>query len=666
MAPAESIGIDVLEDTSNWQPAENADNATEKSSITLHWSLAMSGPEEEDFSVGQTKRRTSGTIIAAILMLGYTIRRVVLLATESSELAWSGPVIDGLYFALSTLVLGGGIAVLYWRCDPRHANKIKFASTLVLVVGYMFYAALMLGSAWGGDINDCEDRLLWIALSKNYCVVPLLGMLCAMPLYWNALGYIVLAVIFNSAPIGLTTASVVTDAGLQTCVILVVLYQTEYLLRTSFLLARTHHKEAENAHTLASSFSKLVSTITHDLKTPMSAIQVGMSLLSKLSEQNQFSQMALVLREMNSATKMGMSFLDSLASSAALLDKGDTELEADFCALSIPDVIDSALSTCRLYSTSGTTFTSTVQEGLDLCVSSETMLVRNLLNLVTNAATHACQEGTIHTAAGFKCFPDVPGKIFIEFSVSDNGRGIGQEYRGVNRERIWMPFESGAKSTGLGLFVVKRQCDALNGRCGWRDNQPQGTVFWFAVPFIATEHMSTTEANVCQPAVCKVLHNNHLNSPRTGKQRGSAQSWPPAVPVEVPLTVSYATPTILLIDDDPIQSALLTMEFKSIGIHKVEAAAGAAAGLRMLQRERYAIAFCDYNMPGQNGAELVSQFREWELTNRPGEPTQPIWALTAELCDNVPNACREAGMNGVFIKPLQHDLALQLIESLSK
>ena len=96
-----------------------------------------------------------------------------------------------------------------------------------------------------------------------------------------------------------------------------------------------------------------------------------------------------------------------------------------------------------------------VQAGLESVHSSETMIVRNLLNLVTNAVKHTVR-GEIHVAAGFKVFPDRPGTVFIEFKVSDTGTGICKEYRGANSETVWMPFESGAKSTGLGLFVVKR------------------------------------------------------------------------------------------------------------------------------------------------------------------------------------------------------------------
>lgn len=102
------------------------------------------------------------------------------------------------------------------------------------------------------------------------------------------------------------------------------------------------------------------------------------------------------------------------------------------------------------------TLCAAVQEGLTYCNSSETMLVRNVLNLVTNAIKHTA-EGCVEIYAGFKVFPDQPANMCVEFRVSDTGTGVCDDYHGPTKhDQVWLPFESGAKSTGLGLFVVKR------------------------------------------------------------------------------------------------------------------------------------------------------------------------------------------------------------------
>ena len=195
--------------------------------------------------------------------------------------------------------------------------------------------------------------------------------------------------------------------------------------------------------------------------------------------------------------------------SAALLDRGDTVLEPTQTVVSIPEVINSALGACKLWCTRAVALTSNgewpmlaasvgciwlqlksefliyfesaqenhrfcfesalnhsplcgltlgvaaVQEGLNYCYSSETILVRNLLNLVTNAVKHTA-AGCVQVDAAFKVFAEQPSSMFIEFKVSDTGTGVSAEYHGAKNDRVWLPFESGAQSTGLGLFVVRR------------------------------------------------------------------------------------------------------------------------------------------------------------------------------------------------------------------
>ena len=90
---------------------------------------------------------------------------------------------------------------------------------------------------------------------------------------------------------------------------------------------------------------------------------------------------------------------------------------------------------------------------------------------------------------------------------------------------------------------------------------------------------------------------------------------------------------------------------------------GGAAGLEMLQKERYAIVFCDYNMPGRIGTELVSIFRKWEAIHRAGEPVAHIWGLTGFTSESITQKCIDAGMHGVLMKPLTSVVALKLIKA---
>jgi len=61
-----------------------------------------------------------------------------------------------------------------------------------------------------------------------------------------------------------------------------------------------------------------------------------------------------------------------------------------------------------------------------------------------------------------------------EFTVSDNGNGINEE----NREKIWFPFfTTKTKGTGMGLPIIRKVINSLNGEITLEESSAKGTVF---------------------------------------------------------------------------------------------------------------------------------------------------------------------------------------------
>jgi signal transduction histidine kinase len=71
---------------------------------------------------------------------------------------------------------------------------------------------------------------------------------------------------------------------------------------------------------------------------------------------------------------------------------------------------------------------------------------------------------------------------FVRVEVSDNGTGVPDN----QKQRIFDEFKRGkhqkVDGLGLGLSIVKRVVDRLNGEVGVRDANGGGSVFWFALP----------------------------------------------------------------------------------------------------------------------------------------------------------------------------------------
>jgi PAS domain S-box-containing protein len=113
-----------------------------------------------------------------------------------------------------------------------------------------------------------------------------------------------------------------------------------------------------------------------------------------------------------------------------------------------------------------------LEDGLPIFSSDYSMLKRVLSNLVHNAVQAMSNGGTLTIRAY-----QVDKQII--FSVEDTGIGIPEEIKA----KLFQPmFTTKAKGQGLGLAVVKRLVEALNGEITFESQQGKGTKFMVKLP----------------------------------------------------------------------------------------------------------------------------------------------------------------------------------------
>jgi len=110
---------------------------------------------------------------------------------------------------------------------------------------------------------------------------------------------------------------------------------------------------------------------------------------------------------------------------------------------------------------------------------------------------------------------------------------------------------------------------------------------------------------------------------------------------------------ILIVDDE--ESIRVTFEYaaEEAGYTPFTAENGQEA-LKILENTKISIMFFDLHMPGMNGLELCRKIRS-------NHPIELIYAMTgySSLFDLA--ACREAGFDDYFLKPLSIDLFLKTV-----
>jgi signal transduction histidine kinase/CheY-like chemotaxis protein len=106
---------------------------------------------------------------------------------------------------------------------------------------------------------------------------------------------------------------------------------------------------------------------------------------------------------------------------------------------------------------------------------------------------------------------------------------------------------------------------------------------------------------------------------------------------------------VLLAEDDPV-NALLVRELLRRRGHSVKHVTSGTAALAASEVESFDLFLTDIHMPGMDGIEAARALRV--LEEKLGRPRMPIVALTADALPAGRRACRDAGMEGFLLKPV--------------
>lgn len=117
--------------------------------------------------------------------------------------------------------------------------------------------------------------------------------------------------------------------------------------------------------------------------------------------------------------------------------------------------------------------------------------------------------------------------------------------------------------------------------------------------------------------------------------------------------------TILAIDDSATMRALLQATLAQEG-YDVTVAADGDAGLDVASATSFDLVLTDQHMPGKSGLEVIAALRAGAVY-----ADTPILVLTTEDGEAFKAAARDAGATGWIEKPLDPDLLLDVVATLS-
>jgi signal transduction histidine kinase len=219
--------------------------------------------------------------------------------------------------------------------------------------------------------------------------------------------------------------------------------------------------------------TNLVSTVSHELKTPLTSVRMGLHLLleERIGTLND-KQTELLLAAREDSERLLRMINDLL--DLAKLESGKAVLPSE--VIEPRELVESAFEDLRaLVESRGSRLVTKTEPGLPKVFVDAPQIAHVFSNFVSNAVKHTKAGEEIVLGAKKQ-----DGKV--RFSVIDQGSGIPPKYRAQLFDRFFRVPGSEVTGAGLGLAIAKEIVLAQGGIIGVDSTPGQGSEFYFDLP----------------------------------------------------------------------------------------------------------------------------------------------------------------------------------------
>ncbi len=355
---------------------------------------------------------------------------------------------------------------------------------------------------------------------------------------------------------------------------------------------------AESANQAKTNF---LSTMSHDIRTPMNAI-IGLTVIAEKNVED-----TAAVRENLRKISLASNHLLTLINDILDISKVESgKLNLSPVAFSVVECAENLVNISHpMVKEKNIDFNFRIGRfDHEYLYADQLRINQILINLLSNAIKYTEPNGQVNVE-----MREEPGAsentVRLTYVVADTGIGMTPEFMA----RMYQPFSRQTDSrvntiqgTGLGLAITKQMIDLMHGTIDCRSEVGRGTTFTVT-----------------------------LDLPLADKGE-EEMTLPPM--------------RVLLADDDAVLLETAKDALGSMGAEAHVAASGAEAVRMVSEQAGYQVVILDWKMPDMDGIEAARQIR-----SHVGEDV-PILLISAYDWSDMEDAAREAGINGFISKPL--------------
>jgi len=221
--------------------------------------------------------------------------------------------------------------------------------------------------------------------------------------------------------------------------------------------------------------TKFVSIASHEFRTPLSTILSSTSLIAQYQAKGDHDKAEKHIQRIKSNVNHLTAILNDFLS-LGRLEEGRVEISQEPLHLSefFQEVQDEMKSTLK----PGQFINFNNQAEKNFTFNTDARILRNILfNLLSNASKYSPEGKPIHLSCR------IIGAKALEVSVKDEGIGIPEDDKRHMFERFFRATNAtNIQGTGLGLNIVRRYLDLLNGNITFESEYTKGSIFTITIP----------------------------------------------------------------------------------------------------------------------------------------------------------------------------------------
>ncbi len=371
----------------------------------------------------------------------------------------------------------------------------------------------------------------------------------------------------------------------------------------------------EKAEAANQAKTEFIMNMSHDLRTPLAGI-IGLAGIQadkkmELPEQQQYGQM------IQGAGEQLLELLNSVIEVTAAEHQIQPPKKEPINLIQLAKELQTLMQPSL--QSKGLQFQVKIDPTLPTIISDRIKLKRLLLNLLSNAVKFT-RQGEIDLKINLFSIENDQAKVKMQ--IADTGIGIAKDKLDKIFDRFYRvhpSYQGGYQGYGIGLYLVKKIVEQLNGEIKVASEEGKGSCF-------------TLDFNFS-------LAGKDADENKTVLAKSELEAYPGTGKLKRAVLVAEDNALVLYV----VKNILSNLGYKVITVTKGKAA------LQALQTQSFVWALLDVGLPDLTGTEVAKRYRQWEQAHN--KSRLPLFVLTAHAVEEVKEQCDEIGIDHIFHKP---------------